>query len=230
MMTAVLTFTTICISVQNSALGPGDYARPLDVNRRTRTYLVHVPPAYDGNRPFAVVLIFRGGGSNGETMVRFSGLNEKADTAGFVAVYPNGTGRLVRWEPKRAARNAPVPVIHFHGTADDFAPFDGGKGKGVSGTDFFSVEHSVWTWVAANRCPKEPRVEQLPDKANDGTTVTRKTYGPGTNGTEVVLVVIHGGGHTWPGHQPLLGFLGKSTKNVSANDLMWDFFQKHPMR
>ena len=24
--------------------------------------------------------------------------------------------------------------------------------------------------------------------------------------------------------------LGKSTKQISANDLIWDFFQKHPMK
>jgi polyhydroxybutyrate depolymerase len=35
-------------------------------------------------------------------------------------------------DPKR-----PVPVIHFHGTDDQNAPFKGGKGeKSVSGTNF----------------------------------------------------------------------------------------------
>ena len=29
---------------------------------------------------------------NGAAMARFSGLSEKADQAGFVVVYPNGTG------------------------------------------------------------------------------------------------------------------------------------------
>ena len=31
--------------------------------------------------------------------------------------------------------------------------------------------------------------------------VTRKTYGAGRDGAEVVLVVIEGGGHTWPGQE-----------------------------
>jgi polyhydroxybutyrate depolymerase len=50
------------------------------------------------------------------------------------------------------------------------------------------------------------------------------------DGAEVVLVEIEGGGHTWPGQEPRLRFLGKSTKNISANDLIWEFFQKHPMK
>ena len=55
-----------------------------------------MPPSYDGSKPFPVVLVFHGGGSNAEQMIRFCGLNQKADTAGFVAVYPNGTGRFPR--------------------------------------------------------------------------------------------------------------------------------------
>jgi poly(3-hydroxybutyrate) depolymerase len=70
----------------------------------------------------------------------------------------------------------------------------------------------------------------LSKKADDGTKVRRKTYGPGKEGTEVVLFVIEGGGHTWPGEAPPLWFLGKSAKEISANDLMWEFFKKHPIR
>jgi polyhydroxybutyrate depolymerase len=60
--------------------------------------------------------------------------------------------------------------------------------------------------------------------------VRQKTYGPGKDGAEVVLIEIEGGGHTWPGQTPAIAFLGKSTLDISANDLIWQFFQKHPMR
>jgi polyhydroxybutyrate depolymerase len=128
--------------------------------------------------------------------------------------------------PKR-----PVPVLHFHGTDDAFAPFKGGVGaRSVSQTNFYSVEHSVNAWVKANGCPEKPTVEMLPNKVDDGTSIVRKTYGPGKDGAEVVLIVIEGGGHTWPGRKPRLALLGKSTQNVSANDVMWDFFKKHPLK
>src|SRR4029077_11358983 len=42
------------------------------------------------------VLAFHGGGSNAEQMVHFCGMNEKADQADFIVVYPNGSGRLDR--------------------------------------------------------------------------------------------------------------------------------------
>ena len=73
-------------------------------------------------------------------------------------------------------------------------------------------------------------VAEMPNIADDGTSVQRKTYGPGRDGSEVILYTIEGGGHTWPGREPPIPFLGKSTRDISANDLIWDFFQKHPMR
>ncbi len=287
------------------ALKPGDHTRTLDVDRRPRTYLVHVPKSYDGSRPVPVVLIFHGGASNAERMVRFCGLNDKADREGFLAVYPSGTGllpraltfnggnccgyavqqkvddvaftravlddlgKVARIDPKRvyatgmsnggimAYRLAselsdriaaiapvsgpmgtetchpkrPVSVLHFHGTDDEFAPFKGGRGpRSVAGIDFYSVDHSIRAWIKANGCPETPVTVQEPDRAQDGTSITRQTYGPGREGSEVVLITIKGAGHTWPGQQPLVKFLGKATKNLSANDVMWEFFQRHPMK
>lgn len=65
---------------------------------------------------------------------------------------------------------------------------------------------------------------------SDDLKVSRRTYGNGKDGAEVVLVIIEEGGHTWPSQKPPVGFIGKSTSKFSANDLMWEFFQRHPMR
>jgi polyhydroxybutyrate depolymerase len=287
-------------------LKPGDHTRSLTVGDLTRTYLVHVPKSYDGKKLTPVVLVFHGGGSNAEQMIRFCGMNDKADKEGFIVVYPQGTGRLEKtlltfnagnccgyaMEKKiddvafvrallddlekaakvdtkriyatgmsnggmityrmaselsdRIAAVAPVagpmgtetchpkrsvPVMHFHGTDDKNAPFKGGTGENsLSKTNFHSVDFSIQAWLKANGCKDNPAVVELPDKAKDGTRITIKTYGPGTDAAEVVLVIIDGGGHTWPGMPPRLKILGKSTRNISANDMMWEFFKKHPMK
>ncbi|NDC62813.1 MAG: hypothetical protein EBZ59_02220 [Planctomycetia bacterium] len=93
-----------------------------------------------------------------------------------------------------------------------------------------SMQHSIDAWVAANGCDKAPTKTQLADREGDGTTVRTVRYGAGRNGSEVVLVVVAGGGHTWPGREPRMRFLGVSTRDMSANDMMWEFFQRHPMR
>jgi len=286
-------------------LAPGDHTRTLPHDGRTRSYLVHVPPKYHPKQPAPVVLVFHGAMTDASITVHFTGLNEKADKEGFIAVYPNGTGRFERmltwnagnccgsaqWNKvddvgftrallddlakaanvdaekvyatgisnggimcyrlaselsDRIAAIAPVSgtmgmatcnpkravsVMHFHGTDDRFVPFKGGAGeRTLALTTFFSVDHSIRAWVKADGCPEKPVVSNEAKKFDDGTTVERKTYGPGKDGAEVVLFVINGGGHTWPGRDHKLEFLGKSTKNISANDLMWEFFKRHPMK
>ena len=122
----------------------------------------------------------------------------------------------------------PVSIIHFHGTDDEFAPFHGGRGaRSVSQVEFYSVEHSIAAWVKANACTYPPTKVELPDQANDDTWVNIETYDCGQDGAEVVLVTIEGMGHTWPGREPVLRILGRATRNLSANELMWEFFQKH---
>ena len=68
---------------------------------RTRTYLVHLPASYSKNKTWPVVLVFHGGGGNGEQMAKMTGFSRKADQEGFIAVYPNGTGlwqsRFLTW-------------------------------------------------------------------------------------------------------------------------------------
>ena len=290
-------------------IGPGDHTRSVTVGDLQRRYLIHIPANYDAAKPAPVIIAFHGGGGNPASMVRLSGLNAKSEQAGFIVVYPYGTGRLenqlltfnggeccgyamqhkiddvaftrallddlatiANVDATRVfatglsnggimshhvaaeladriaaiapvggplmmtsiAPKRPVPVMHFHGTGDEFAPFKGGYGKGAMGragvTDFRSVEHTVNAWIKANGCQTGPRIEALPDKTDDGMQVTRKTWSGGKDGSEVVLIEIENGGHTWPGMKPIVALLGPSTMDISANDLMWEFFQKHPMK
>jgi polyhydroxybutyrate depolymerase len=75
-------------------LTPGNSTRTLTHSGRERSYIVHVPPAYDSSRPSPVVLVFHGGGGNAENIDKTTHFNKQADEAGFLVVYPNGTGKL----------------------------------------------------------------------------------------------------------------------------------------
>lgn len=75
-------------------LNPGDHELVLTVGQRERTYLLHLPPAYDGRRALPLVIVLHGGGGNAEGAVRMTGFSKKADKEEFVVAYPNGTGRL----------------------------------------------------------------------------------------------------------------------------------------
>lgn len=75
---------------------------------RNRTYMVYVPYCYNGT-PIPVILALHGGGGTGEAIEMELNMNEKADKACFIAVYPNGVsvyypptpGRLQMWNSGR---------------------------------------------------------------------------------------------------------------------------------
>lgn len=300
MLQAVLLLAVVAAELST----PLDPVRKIEVDGQTRSYSLHVPPQYDPERPTPVVLVFHGAATNAHFITHFSGMNKKADEAGFIAVYPNGTGlanTLLTWnsggltqrgaderpddvrfvsqllddlatvvnvDPKRvyatghsngammcyrlavelssriaaiapvggtigvdlAGSQRPMPVIHFHGTLDKLVPWNGPNGGTPEFLTFKSVAETIRCWAKVDGCSEIPVVDSMPDKADDGTTVLRKRYGPGMDNAEVVLYVIEGGGHTWPGVESPVAFLGKSTFDISANDLIWEFFELHPMK
>jgi polyhydroxybutyrate depolymerase len=68
----------------------------------------------------------------------------------------------------------------------------------------------------------------VPHRTEKGTIRT-EIYAGGKDGTEVALYTVNGGGHAWPGGQPYL--LGpEPTKEISATDLMWEFFMRNPKK
>ena len=73
---------------------PGQYERVLIHDGIHRTYILHIPPQYDPQKAFPLVLLFHGGTGNAKQALDNYGLVEKANREGFVLVAPNGTGRL----------------------------------------------------------------------------------------------------------------------------------------
>jgi polyhydroxybutyrate depolymerase len=66
----------------------------IEIDGRKRTYLVHLPPGYDGRTPLPLVLVLHGATESPEGVERLSRMSIKADEANFIAAYPRGTGRL----------------------------------------------------------------------------------------------------------------------------------------
>src|SRR5258706_11090953 len=67
------------------------------VNGTERTYLIHLPSGYNDQEKVPLVIALHGGGGNPEQFARDTGFNQKADEAGFIVVYPRGTGLLPTW-------------------------------------------------------------------------------------------------------------------------------------
>lgn len=77
------------------AYSAGDHDFSLIHDGLKRIYKVHVPRSYNIHKKIPVVLAFHGGGGDAEGSVKYFDLNTKADEEGFIAVYPEGTGKIV---------------------------------------------------------------------------------------------------------------------------------------
>ena len=126
--------------------------------------------------------------------------------------------------------NRPVPALYIHGTTDPLVPFLGGQitAGGTAGGTILSHFQVIEKWAALNGCNSTPTITDLPDIANDGTTIKQRVYSGGTNGSEVVSYVITNGGHTWPqGYQYLNeAIIGKTSQDMNACEVIWTFFKR----
>ncbi len=174
--------------------------------------------------------IYVTGISNGGMMSHRLGCELSQKIAAIAPVASNISIKMASiWAPSR-----PVPVLIINGTEDPLVPWAGGDihfGRAKLG-QVLSVADTVRFWVTHNKCTASPQVTQLPDKdPSDGTTVRVETYGGCQDNVEVILYAVEGGGHTWPGGLQYLpqSIIGRTSRDFNASEVIWQFFQEHPM-
>lgn len=177
----------------------------------------------------------------------------------FVTGYSNGAfvtslfacqlaDRFAAFAPVAGIRNPPncnpsrpVPIIAFHGIADEWIAYNGGYGPGPyslppaetqellrSGEATYSdlsIPEVAAAWAARNGCDATPTEEQV----TDTVTLTKYTC---PDRADVELYSIEGAGHTWPGSKSFVGlrsYIGPTDLSINADALMWKFFQQHPL-
>ena len=149
----------------------------------------------------------------------------------------------------------PVPILHFHGTLDNCGLYNGGVCGGCFADYLHSMglpadrNASLWNckpvpeyineWRGIDGCSGEAKVVYQKGSA------TCISYDQCSANAEVVLCTLEGSGHTWPGGdygnkmcqrnknsrlcQEWINTVGTVNKDLSANDMLWEFFKKHPM-
>jgi polyhydroxybutyrate depolymerase len=141
-------------------------------------------------------------------------------------------------------------VVAFQGTADPFVAYNGGPGpqalklpapdgsgktvgqelarhpNAPGNPQSKSIPSQAATWAARNGCHGSAKQTRI------AFDVTLLTF-PCSATHSVELYVIKGGGHTWPGGPAGVfptSIVGHSTNSISANQIMWTFFEAHPLR
>lgn len=133
----------------------------------------------------------------------------------------------------------PVPVLAIHGTEDRHVSFGGGPNPALDeltwndesraafdALAFGAVTEAAAAWAELDGCDPEPARSEV------GDAVELVAYPRCAEGSAVELYVVDGGGHAWPGSAlsaASASILGPTTEEIDATELIWSFFQDHPM-
>lgn len=172
--------------------------------------------------------VYVAGMSNGG-MMAYRMAAEAADMVAAVAVV-EGTMTL-----DSLPAGPPVPILHIHSLSDPRVPFEGGNRGRMR---FPAVEQVLAAWRRRDGCPQTPfasKERPMTWRSPDGGVLheaSSRRYGPCRNGTEIMLWLLKGPGHVWPGalgKEPIPAFLGAKSNVLNANEVIWDFFARYQL-
>jgi polyhydroxybutyrate depolymerase len=124
----------------------------------------------------------------------------------------------------------PISVLYLEGDQDPLVPIEGGRIGGrlrKSRGENISLAAAAKFWREFDGTAPSAQVDELPERAHDGTHVRRETWSGGKQETEVVVYTIVGGGHTWPGGIQYLPkmLVGRVSRQIDGTQVIWDFFR-----
>lgn len=159
-------------------------------------------------------MIFATGLSNGGMMCYLLAC-EMPDQ--FAAVAPVAA---TMFDENQCPANSEISMIIFNSIDDKHIPYEGGIGdESIVKVEKMPVEKVVNFWVNKFNCVLLNKTEV--SSYNKIDYMNKK-------GTEIIFYKMMGGGHSWPGGERGRLFADKPVKDVSATDLIWDFFKNHP--
>jgi len=163
--------------------------------------------------------IYANGFSNGGGMafVLSCTLSDRIAAIGMV-----GAAQTLPWSWCTDRR--PLPMIWFHGTADPYAPYNGGPSPIAPDiVRFANVPQWTAKWALRNRCASAPTESAF------APGVTRREYSGCADDATVMLYSVNAG-HQWFGGKPFPAwFVGPYSDRVDATAEMWRFFRAHPL-
>lgn len=164
--------------------------------------------------PLDPARVYAAGMSKGGFMATRFACQGQTPLAGLAIV----AGSMRRQQALQCPNDAPLRVMTVHGTDDGIVPYDGRFG-------LFSAGATFAHWEAHNDCDSGAASEEtLPTIEDDGTHVRIMRNEACADGSGVALTTVEGGGHTWPGSDPIFGsWLGAVSGNIDATAALWRF-------
>lgn len=122
-----------------------------------------------------------------------------------IAAYAPVSGFLMDGPNTNSSR--PIPIIHVHGADDNYVPHS-------------RVQECMDAWIKRNGCPTTAMVTQPYPADKPASKSSKKYWGPGKEGVEIVFISVGGVGH-WYSDDP---------NGVFTSKEIWNFCKKFSLR
>ena len=145
-----------------------------------------------------------------------------------IAAFASVAGTLPANLASSCKPKTPVSVLMINGTDDHSVPYRGGRIGGI-GKQVVSIPKTVELWRQHDGCAsKAMQPPHKIDRNPDEVEISR--YLGCRGGSEVMLVTVKHGGHSWPGSvSQNLSQYHDNVSEINASEVIWDFFQRHTL-
>lgn len=166
--------------------------------------------------------IYVTGYSNGGFMAQRMACTMQDRIVAFASVAATGAYGL----PVVCLNRDAVPAMYIQGTADRIVPWEGTEIADSAGnpiTVSAPMSRTISFWADHNGCSSELDISDIPQTTDE--TQTRVLYVADCPvDAPVVTFMVINGGHTWQGVRGNSDFLGLSSADFNASEVIWDFF------
>ena len=139
--------------------------------------------------------------------------------SGQLAAFASVAGTLPANITTGCQPQAPVSILMLNGTGDESVPYAGGKIDGIRNA--ISVPQTAEFWRQHNSCASKVN-------SQSGKQVEVLSYLGCRGNSEVMLVTIKDGGHSWPGATSSTAKRQQGNgSEINANQIIGNFFQRH---
>jgi polyhydroxybutyrate depolymerase len=132
----------------------------------------------------------------------------------IAAVAPIAGPLYIPWNTCQPERL--ISIIYFHARNDGSMPYYGASWVA-------SADSNCAGWANRLSC------DIGPDTLYNDSGALKQTWTRNDDSCEIVFWTTEDGGHSWPGGYPYEPGADQPSDDIDANDLMWEFFQAHPI-
>ncbi len=151
---------------------------------------------------------------------------------GRFAAFATVAATIGKPQSEHCSQAVAAPMLMIHGTKDPIITWNGKIHRlffKFRTSRLLSVQETLNLWLERNGCDSSPSRIFQAGISRQALSAEEREFRSCKNNMPVTQLIIHGGGHTWPGNEPgnwlTEWYMGKTYRSLDASAFIWNFFQ-----